>query len=235
MTLRDPNSDGRLLDLLRAGGPLSVAELAEQTGVTPTAVRQRLMRLMAQGLVQREALRNGRGRPRHVYRLTEQGLRLTGSNFADLALALWREIGLTGDEERRRETVRRVARTLAAEYAGQIQGTTTAERMRSLCELLAKRRIPFSVRNVAHDLVMTAHACPYPKLAEQDRSVCAMEEMLFSELLGQKVELTDCHLNGAEECRFRPTQTRPVAEPSPGKDVETGEPPPDAHEHGRAI
>ena len=28
------------------------------------------------------------------------------------------------------------------------------------------------------------HACPYPNLAESDRNVCAMEKMLFSELVG---------------------------------------------------
>ena len=33
---------------------------------------------------------------------------------------------------------------------------------------------------------LTAHACPYPKLAEQDRAICKMEEMLFTELLGRR-------------------------------------------------
>ncbi len=83
MSIQAPSSDGRLLDLIRVAGPVGVADLAEQIGVTPTAIRQRLMRLMAQGLVQREAVRNGRGRPKHFYRLTDRGLRLTGSNFSD--------------------------------------------------------------------------------------------------------------------------------------------------------
>ena len=179
---------------------MGVAQLAEKVQVTPTAIRQRLMRLMAQGLVQREPVRNGRGRPKHLYRLTDKGVRLTGSNFADLALALWREIGMVGSEERRRAMVRRVAGALAAEYAAQVQGRTMEERMRSLGELLVQRRIPVSVNDFAHQLVMTAHACPYPNLAEQDRRVCAMEEMLFSELLGTKVQLTRCRLDGGPDC-----------------------------------
>jgi DeoR family suf operon transcriptional repressor len=209
MSIEVPTSDGRLLDLLRVAGPLGIAELAEQVEVTPTAIRQRLMRLMAQGLVQREAIRNGRGRPKHFYRLTDKGLRLTGSNFADLALALWREIGLNGNEQQQREMLRRIARALAVEYAGQVQGSTMAQRMQSLSELLAQRRIPVSVNDFAHQLAITAHACPYPKLAEQDRRVCAMEEMLFSELLGQDVELTQCRLDGGAECRFQADQPRP--------------------------
>jgi len=198
-----PTSDSHLLDLLRVAGSMGVAQLATQVEVTPTAIRQRLMRLMAQGLVEREAVRNGRGRPKHLYRLTDRGLRLTGSNFGDLALALWREIGLTGSNERQREMVQRIARALAAEYADQVQGSTITERMQSLSELLAHRRIPTSVGDFAHQLVITAHACPYPKLAEQDRRICEMEKMLFSELLGQEVELTQCRLDGGTACRFQ--------------------------------
>lgn len=209
MSIQAPTSDGRLLDLLRAAEAMGVAELAQQVEVTPTAIRQRLMRLMAQGLVQRDAVRNGRGRPKHFYRLTDKGLRLTGSNFADLALALWREIGLVGNEQRRQEMVRRIAGALAAEYATQVRGNTMEERMRSLGELLAQRRIPVSVNDLAHQLVMTAHACPYPKLAEQDRRVCAMEEMLFSELLGEEVELIRCRLDGGADCCFQTQQSQP--------------------------
>jgi DeoR family suf operon transcriptional repressor len=203
MHIRPPTSDADFLDLLRVAGPTGVAELAERIDVTPTAVRQRLIRLMAQGLIEREAVRSGRGRPRHLYRLTDRGLRITGSNFADLALALWREIGLVEDHGAREEMVRRIARALASRYADQVRGGTSAERMRSLAELLAQRRIPVSVKELADEVVMTAHACPYPGLADEDPSVCAMEKMLFSELLGQEVELSRCRVDGAPDCQFQ--------------------------------
>ena len=32
-----------------------------------------------------------------------------------------------------------------------------------------------------------------------------MEQMMFSELLGQNVELTQCRLQGGSECRFQAT------------------------------
>ena len=47
MSVQVPTSDAGLLDLLRITGPLGVAELADAMEVTPTAVRQRLTRLMA--------------------------------------------------------------------------------------------------------------------------------------------------------------------------------------------
>jgi predicted ArsR family transcriptional regulator len=203
MSIETPNSDSDLLDLLRIAGPLSVMQLADAMEVTATAIRQRLARLTSKTLIQREAVRAGRGRPKHRYWLTEKGMMATGSNFTDLAIALWSEVGQEDDEGRRRQMLRRIARTLAVGYAGKIKGSTAAERIRSLGELLAQRRIPVSVEASGKQTSLTTHACPYPSLAENDRNVCLMEKMLFSELLGGEVELTRCRLDGGADCRFQ--------------------------------
>jgi DeoR family transcriptional regulator, suf operon transcriptional repressor len=203
MSVEAPNSDADLLDLLRIAGPLSVTELADAMEVTATAVRQRLTRLLAQMMIQRDAVRAGRGRPKHRYWLTEKGVRQTGSNFTDLAVALWREFRTLGDDSLRREMLRRISRALASGYADQIQGTTSAERLQSLANLLVQRRIPASVEQTGRLPTLTAHACPYPNLAEEDRSICQMERMLFSELVGNDVRLTQCRLDGGDACQFQ--------------------------------
>ena len=205
MTTATPTSDSALLQLLRTTGPAGVAEIAGHVDVTPTAVRQRLGRLLAQGFVEREPVRHGRGRPRHRYRLTNKGLRLTGSNFADLALVLWRSISSVEDFEVRRTILRRVVRTLVDSYGRQLEGHTVTERMRSLAELLEQRRVPFSVDQSNGLPVLTAHACPYPELADKDRTICALEKALFSELLGRNLSLALCRLDGGSLCQFQPS------------------------------
>jgi DeoR family transcriptional regulator, suf operon transcriptional repressor len=204
MSVETPTSDAGLLDLLRIAGPLGVSELSDAMEVTPTAVRQRLVRLLAQESIQREVIRRGRGRPKHRYWLTDKGVRLTGSNFPDLAMVLWKEVQKVDDVAVHKEALRRIARALAAKYAGQVQGGSLEERMRSLTELLAERRIPASVDTSDQGPVLTTHACPYPKLAEQDRDICSVERMMFSELLGQDMELTRCRREGGSECQFQP-------------------------------
>jgi len=221
MSIQAPTSDADLLDLLRSDGSLSVDELAEAVEVTPTAIRQRLMRLMGQHLIEREAIRIGRGRPKHLYRLTDKGLRLTGSNFTDLALALWRQIRSIEDVKVREDMIERIAKALAEQYADQVQGVTPAERMQSLGKLLAQRRIPVSVQDLARGAVMTQHACPYPKLAEQDSDICRMEEILFSKLVGHNVELTRCRLQGAADCQFQADRLADAAEPGEESNVGT--------------
>jgi len=187
---------------------MGVAELSSEIAVTPTAVRQRLGRLLAEGLVEREPIRSGRGRPRHCYRLTQKGLRHTGSNFADLALALWRELSKIEDYELRRTVLRRVLQSMFERYAKQMEGRTLLERMRSLADLLAQRRVSFSVElpeDAGQLPVLTAHACPYPELAEMDRTICALERVLLSELLGKSMTLSQCRLDGGSNCQFQPS------------------------------
>ncbi len=75
------SSDTALLDLLRQSRALGVSEMASSMQVTATAVRQRLARLMAGGLIQGEAAKAARGRPSHRYSLTEKGVRRTRLEF----------------------------------------------------------------------------------------------------------------------------------------------------------
>jgi predicted ArsR family transcriptional regulator len=146
MSVQVPTSDAGLLDLLRITGSLSVAELADAMGVTATAVRQRLVRLLGRRAIQREATRHGRGRPKDLYRLAEQVPRPTDSEFIRLALTLWEETCQTNDPESRRETLRRIAHALASGHADQIQGETPAEQREWLANLLKQQQIPVSAK-----------------------------------------------------------------------------------------
>jgi predicted ArsR family transcriptional regulator len=176
--------------------------------VTATAVRQRLVRLLAQGYIERTIERAGRGRPGHRYSLTEKGRRKTGANFADLAVALWDEIRSIKDVEVRRGLFARLSRRMAEMYADQIEGETIHEKMQAVSALFADKEIPFSVTGEGELPVLTALGCPYPELAEQDRGICAVERMMFSELLGEDVRLTHCRLDGeASCCTFQPVES----------------------------
>jgi len=195
-------SDQAILDLLRQVGPQNVSQLADSTGVTATAVRQRLSRLMAQNLIERSVERAGRGRPSHKYSVTVKGLRQSGTNYADLAIGLWREVRQIEDAEVRRGLLKRLAAKMSGLYRSQVSGSTTAERMHSLKKVMGERNVPFEVEENGQLPVLTARACPYPELAQEDRAICAVEKMLFSEILDTDVKLGQCRLDGASCCTF---------------------------------
>jgi predicted ArsR family transcriptional regulator len=197
------DSDITVLDILCKRGGMTVPELSECLGVTGTAVRQRLNRLLGAGDIQRERMETLHGRPRHCYLLTTKGRRRVGENFGDLAIALWQEIRAIDDAEMKRGLLQRVSGRMAQLYAGKIQGKSVTERMNSLASLFSERRLPVKINNTDGVPQISVEACPYPELAEQDRSVCSMERLLFSEMIGETLQLTDCRLDGDCNCTFQ--------------------------------
>lgn len=197
-------SDGRLLDLLRQRGSLSVTEAATATAVTATAVRQRLTRLMKQGLVERATKTHGRGRPVHRYSPSEKAKRQAGNNYADLAQVLWQELRNLPDAEIRRGLLQRIADQMTQLYRDDLTGATPADRMQSLREMFAKRSVPVEVMSgsTAALPVLRIVDCPYPELAARDRSVCAMEKQMFEALVDQPMRLSQCRLDGHNCCQF---------------------------------
>jgi predicted ArsR family transcriptional regulator len=201
------SSDKAMLDVLRRDGAVTISALVAEMGVTATAVRQRLQRLMGDGLIQRQAENKGRGRPNHRYSLTEKGERSAGTNFADMADVLWDEIKSVEDPEIRRGLLKRIAGRLAARYRNEVGGEALGDRMTALAGVMGQRDIPFRVEQTGGLPVLSALACPYPELAMRDRSVCTMEKMMLSEILGENVRLSECRLDGATCCTFTPSAT----------------------------
>lgn len=237
------SSDRGLLDLLRKQGACSITELATAMHVTATAVRQRLSRLMGLGLITRETTKPARGRPSHRYTLTDKALRQAGHNFVDLSLALWDEIRSIKDPEIRGGLLKRLSERMANEYRSQIRGETIQERFESVATLFGNRNIPLSVDYVGTNLplastdetpaapasaaidvavpvsspelpILSVWACPYPQLAEQDRGICSLEKMLLTDLLGTRVKLTECRLDGGNCCRFQTAAVPDILENS---------------------
>jgi DeoR family transcriptional regulator, suf operon transcriptional repressor len=205
MSTHAETSDKAMLDYLRREGAATISALVAEMGVTATAVRQRLQRLTADGLIQRQTERKGRGRPNHRYSLTEKGERSAGTNFGDMAVVLWEEIKSVEDSSIRRGLLKRIADRFVAKYRGGVSGETLGERMSAMVGLMGEREVPFAVDTSGELPVLSALACPYPELAQLDRGVCTMEKLMLSEILGENMRLSECRLDGASCCTFTPS------------------------------
>lgn len=198
-------SDRFIIEYLQRSGTCTIQDLVEYAGVTATAIRQRLNRLMEQGLINRKSETTGRGRPTHRYTLSASGQRLAGDNYEDLAKVLWAELRAIEDPKIRVGLLTRVVSKFGEAYRDKVEGENLPERMRSLLSLMQQRDIPFELEEPEEDgqlPILKALACPYPDLAEQDRAICSLEKMLFSQILGDNVRLTSCRLDGENGCSF---------------------------------
>jgi predicted ArsR family transcriptional regulator len=209
------STDRSLLDLIRRDGPLTVDAMARRLGVTPTAVRNRLTRLVGSGMVERRSEPGGRGRPKHLYQASVATHKRLGQNYADLAVVLWNEMMRTVEDRKlRRVLFGRITERLAELYRSQVTGVEWERRLVQLGTILHDRGIETEV--IASDggalPVLKQHSCPYYELAEADRAVCAMERKMFEKVLGRSLRLSQCRLDGHRSCDF---EAKPVVAPRP--------------------
>ncbi|TWT83725.1 MarR family protein [Planctomycetes bacterium CA13] len=212
-TISQPESlrsvDRALLVVMRSGEAFGVGELTEQLGVTATAIRQRIERLLEMGLIERQKIVAGRGRPTFEYQLTVDGHRSAGANPADLAEAMWQEILAIPDSEIRQNVLSAVAARLGRRVAegihrAAIDDESLESRMKRVSEMLAERHIAAEISHTGALPVIDVGACPYPSLTDtsDDRAMCRLEEEMLSEALGRPVHLSSCRLDGDHLCQF---------------------------------
>jgi predicted ArsR family transcriptional regulator len=197
------DNDHEMLELLRANPSLSIGQLIEQMGVTATAVRQRLTRLMALGLVMRSPAIEGRGRPSHLYELTEKGQKAQPNNLGDLAVVLWQEVQLIADDQTRQRIILGAVQRLAEKYESEVHGSTAVERMKAIAQLFAERQIPLTFEDKDELPVIKVAGCPYPTLVQENREICDLEKRLLEKIIGQPVELCECTHDGDSCCSFK--------------------------------
>lgn len=196
-------ADRELIDEIRRGVD-SVQGLCDATGVTATAVRQRLSRLEAAGIVQKETSPSGRGRPRNTYHVTDFGHTQLGSKANDLAVALWSTISGTEDPELRDKLLARLRDAMRDKYGRTVTAGTLPERMRQLCSSLHDEGFPVefvSGKSKSLPALRETH-CPYHEIARQDAGICELERAVYSDVLGARVELTACCRDGEACCQF---------------------------------
>ncbi len=201
--------DRQFVRTLQALGPASVSELCGELDVTATSIRQRLARLQAVGVVDREKVSRGRGRPVHRYSVTGSGLRELGSNYADLAVMLWSELSSIEHQPTRERVFGNLKSKLVARFKNEAeQIDSLAGRVDQLAASLGAAGLDVGVGTDETLPVLKGCSCPYPDISQHDDSICQLETEVFSEVLGADVELRARCVDGNSCCEFAVSETR---------------------------
>ena len=196
--------DEQFLQQLHQAGGGTVQELCDSAGVTATAIRQRLTRLQGLGLVERQTIHAGRGRPHHAYRLTDAGRQRLGDNYAELALLLWDELHLIEEPTVRERVTNRIREALVKRYGATVHGVSLAERLGELRSTLTSHGFRVEVDSSGALPVLRETNCPYHELAQRDSGICELEQQVFEQVLGTPLKLASCCRDGHVCCEFHP-------------------------------
>jgi len=194
----------RVVNLLAGSPPQTIADLMEATEVTRTAVTEQLNELVAAGYVERETQPlTGRGRPRHIYKVTDDALLwLFASNQHLLVPAIWQAIEHVGADKLTKKIVRRVSRTMADYYGRRVMAKAPADRFRELTQLLRSEGALVDVAEEEGRLVLHKRSCLFLPLAGEKRANCNVDLEMMSEVVGCPVRRTACRHDGAPCCTF---------------------------------
>jgi predicted ArsR family transcriptional regulator len=194
-----------LLLRLRHDGPSTPESLATSLGLSRTGVLQQLHALEAAGLVQRQAIKHGVGRPRHEYDVTDAAQDLFPTNYDGLAaglLAAIRAIG--GDtlvegvfEERRRITRERVRQRMAERLA---PDAPLSDRARELAVIQDEQGyIAEAIVSPDGVIRLVERNCAIHRVSSEHAAACQAELDLFREVLGTTVE-RETHIAAGDRC-----------------------------------
>jgi predicted ArsR family transcriptional regulator len=190
---------------LRHDGPSSPEELATILGVSRTGVLQQLHALETAGLVSRQAVRHGVGRPRHVYDVTDAAQDLFPTNYDGLASGLLAAIRAIGGEElvdgvfdeRRRITRDRIRQRMADRLAPEAR---LVDRARELAVIQDEQGyLAEAVIGADGVIRLIERNCAIHRVAADNGAACQAELDLFREILGPDVE-RETHIAAGDRC-----------------------------------
>ncbi len=191
-----------VLDTLQERGSATVNDLADAVGLKPISVRHHLNTLLAEGLVQIEQQRQGVGRPRHLYRLTEAGHSQLPQKYHLLAGRLLDHLKGALPPE----TVEGFLRDLGAQVGegvrAEIVGLPIDEQLQHLVEALSLEGFMAQWERDGDVIRLTEHHCPYSLVVQHHPEICTFDQTIIQIALETEVVRSTCMLDGDHVCTF---------------------------------
>ncbi len=194
----------QILEYLQRQGRATVKELGKLLGLTSTGIRQHLTVLERDGLVDAHEERGRVGRPTLVYSLTEKADSLFPKTYDALASVLLEEVRSSQGNERLHELLHKVAERMAVPHRERVQGKPLSGRVQETALIMEEQGCLVDVREAEGDeYFIDEFTCPFPRVAERDRAVCALHVDFVRILTGADTRLTQSLLRGERACTYR--------------------------------
>ena len=207
MSQEPDRSQDRILFHLKMRGPQTAAGIAVRLDMTPAGARQHLLKLEAASLVASEDQREGRGRPKKYWRLTQQGHARFPDRHSDLTLDLVRSMREVFGEGGLQRLIAHRERVSIADYRTAVGARgSLRDKLVALARIRSREGYMASVAKDGRDgFLLVENHCPICAAAAACQGLCRSELAVFRAVLGPEVsvERIDHILAGARRCAYR--------------------------------
>jgi len=196
----------RILSTLKTRGALGIPDIAKVLKVTVEAVRQQMVKLEADGLVDAQSRPGGRGRPTQIWRLTGEGHKRFPDTHAEMTVqmisAVIRVFGNTGMDQ----LIAAREDTMRANYAEALRGARSLQtRLERLADIRSREGYMAEFRPEGDGFLFIENHCPICTAAQACTGFCRSELQLFDAVLGPDVSVSRVEhvLAGARRCAYQ--------------------------------
>lgn len=200
-------SKDRLLQAVKRLHTATAQALADELGLSVPAIRRHLQDLQEQGLLSLEVEKpGGRGRPQHVYRLTESGEATFPKKYEVLCSDVLHHLGELYGHGAVLQVMDARRAKLYAQLSPLCRSGSTAERLGALCQQLEPYGYAACAEQEDGQWYLVEHNCPAPAIAREFPELCQSELELYETLLGCRLVRETRIVCGAGQCRYRLVQ-----------------------------
>ncbi len=193
----------RILQLLKMRAQMSVGQLTDALHISSVGIRQHLAILEAEGLVEHQREKLERGRPHHLYRLTEEAHSLFPTTYANFAVELMHEVAKFNGLGFINKVFQSRMQSQMQTYQQRVQGKTLPARLKELALIRDEEGYMARVDENGTDYFLIEHNCPIAVIAEEYPDVCEIELALFRHTLEAKVYREEHLMRGSHRCCYR--------------------------------
>ena len=204
----------QILGLIKTSNGATTAEVAEHVGTSYEAVRQQLVQLERDGLIER-ALRRapgaGAGRPVSEYCLSARGEDLFPKAYDALAVEMLDTVVEQLGPDALRSVLAAMTRDRVDRWSARLEGLSLPEKLDMLADLY---RPHDEFTEVLHDGTfpqIVERNCPFHNIASQRPALCSVTIRTLEQLLGYRVERIKRLQRGDGRCVFQIRTDQPIA------------------------
>lgn len=212
LSLISSDTKRTLLHLMKQAGEISLDDAMAETGYARTTIREHLQQLERDGLVERRSKKEGRGRPRMLYRTTPLAEGLFPSREGVLLRELLRFLQADEKEELVEDFFRSfwVRRTREVEHRldqSQLEDTTE-NRLEVLSQMLQEEGFMPEINREGDQITVRECNCPFSEAVRATRLPCQLEARFYEEVFKTTMERVSYIPDGHAACtyEFKPSE-----------------------------
>lgn len=203
--MKHQKAQDRILDLLKTTGPQTAIDLGKTLGMTSMGARQHLERLEAEGVVVCEDVKQGVGRPKRLWSLTEKSQQHFPDRHDQLTVDMLISIKDVFGEKGLDDLIEHRSASTAKLYQSAVNAEKGLEdKVQALVRVRTEEGYMADYQETEEGFLFIENHCPICSAAKSCQGFCRSELEIFQGLFAgvAEVERLEHILQGARRCAY---------------------------------